>query len=113
MATLTSASVVYGVLLIAGGAMGYAKSGSTASLVAGAGSGVAVLLLEWALGAFPRYRAPISVGQCLIAGALFWLMGNRFVASHKVMPAGLVAGLSGGLLVGYAARLNGKVHTAW
>ncbi|HMV51391.1 MAG TPA: TMEM14 family protein, partial [Blastocatellia bacterium] len=32
--------LIYGVLVAAGGAMGYFKAGSTASLIAGLGSGV-------------------------------------------------------------------------
>ena len=111
--SLYSASLVYAALLVAGGAMGYAK-GSLASLIAGAGSGAAVAALEVSLSAYPRMRSPIGVAQCVVAGSLLMLMGQRFMASFKVMPAGLVAGLSLAMLAAYASRLLAqKGHTAW
>ena len=103
MASMTTASYVYGALLIVGGVMGAAK-GSTASLIAGGGSGVVICALEWALAAYPSQRRALGVCQAVLALTLLYVMGSRFLKTNKFMPAGLVAGMSGLLVLGYASR---------
>lgn len=73
-----------------------------ASLIAGAGSGVAVIALQVLAAAPVRSR-----GQFVVAAALTYVMGRKFAASGKLMPAGMIAAMSAAMAVGYAARLVG------
>jgi hypothetical protein len=70
--------------------------GSTASLVAGGGAGALVLALE-ALG---RGGKNASIAQAVLAAAVAFSMAQRFAASGKVMPAGMVAVISAIALLG-------------
>ena len=79
---------IYAALLIFGGAMGFAKKRSLPSLIAGAGSGVAILQLTQ--GGVARNKFPLQI----ITGLLFAGMGVRAAKSGKFMPAGMVALLS-------------------
>lgn len=97
-------SCVYGAALVLGGLMGFAK-GSTASLIAGGGSGLVMLLLE-AYSSNGENKAVTGV-QLVVAGGLAYQMNERYQASGKVMPAGLVAFLSIGAVTVYGARLFG------
>ncbi|GMK54210.1 hypothetical protein CspeluHIS016_0107960 [Cutaneotrichosporon spelunceum] len=88
MATPTDYDIpgfVYAALVSAGGLMGYLKKGSVASLAAGGGSGV---VAAW--GAYRVSQNPKDVRVSLaVAVLLTLLMGKKFVASGKFMPAGL------------------------
>ncbi|CAK9784466.1 TMEM14-domain-containing protein [Cutaneotrichosporon oleaginosum] len=93
---------IYASLISAGGLMGFIKKGSVASLIAGGGSGV---LAGW--GAYRASYNPKDVRVSLaVAAVLTLLMGKRFLASGKFMPAGLVAALSILMVVRYAMRLQ-------
>ena len=78
-----------GGLIVAGGAMGFFRRGSTMSLVAGLGFG-GIMIGSGVL---------ISKGECYdghrvgaaASGVLTAAMGQRFLASGKFMPSGLVA----------------------
>ncbi|XP_026217048.1 transmembrane protein 14C isoform X1 [Anabas testudineus] len=80
----------YAALVASGGVMGYVKAGSVPSLAAG--------LLFGGLAGFGAYQIsndPNNVWVSLAtSGALAGIMGKRFYASKKFMPAGLVAGAS-------------------
>ena len=111
-------SYLYGAMLILGGAMG-AMKGSTASLMAGGGSGVAVIALELTLAGLANAggaRNAVQAVQLTLTGGLLYVMGGRYMASGKIMPAGIVAGLSGLCALAYASRILGvvgtKAHTA-
>lgn len=72
---------VYVVLLVAGGAVGFIKAGSRASLIASTaiGSILAVLLLA-------------GVGPEVIAGVLLALglyFGSKYLKTKKLMPGGI------------------------
>jgi uncharacterized membrane protein (UPF0136 family) len=78
--------LVYGLLMLAGGVMGF-RAGSKASLYAGGGSGV-VLLAAWAL----TFRSPalgLWIGM-LISLLLCVVTGGRLAATRKIMPAGML-----------------------
>lgn len=85
--------VVYAGIVALGGIVGYLKAGSTASFIAGVGSGFVA-----ALGAFNSnfYVLAGKLGVMLncsfsgISGLLTAAMGFRFYNSGKVVPAGLV-----------------------
>ncbi len=83
--------IVFGILTIAGGMMGYVKAGSTASLIAGSISGVLLLVAAFLL------PAHVVVGLS-IAIVVSLLLAGRFVPAFfrtgKMMPDGLMALLS-------------------
>jgi uncharacterized membrane protein (UPF0136 family) len=91
-------SYTYSAALAVGGAVGFAKAGSVPSLVAGVVSGALFYALE---------RVSLPNGgfvQAAGAAALCYVMRQRWEASGKFMPAGLVAGLSLVMTAVYAYR---------
>ncbi len=83
--------IAYGLALIIGGVMGYAKGGSLPSVVAGSISGVLVILCFGV--AFKRPRLAFCLGALIsiaVAGLMFW----RYFETKKMMPSGGVAILS-------------------
>ena len=89
------ALAIYGILLIVGGIIGKAKSGSSASLFAGAICGIAALVGYWQSLSDPAIGF-LTGG--LVGLLLTGIFMSRFVRTRKFMPAGLVLLLS--LLVG-------------
>jgi uncharacterized membrane protein (UPF0136 family) len=80
---------VYGVLLIIGGVMGYVRAKSVPSLVAGVTCGLIALFL----GAnYTWHFAPHAA--LVLALALIFLMGRRYLRTGKAMPALPIVGLS-------------------
>ena len=85
LAALTS--VIYGVLVLAGGILGYRKAHSHASLVSGSISGALLLaaaILSVAGNAWGKRLAMATAALLLLFFAARWLKGRRF------MPAGLM-----------------------
>lgn len=83
--------IVFGILTIAGGVIGYVKAGSTASIIAGAISGILLLVAAFLL--------PSQVAAGLILGLVIsLLLAGRFLPaffkSGKMMPDGVMALLS-------------------
>ncbi len=93
-------------LLAVGGAVGYAKAGSLPSLAAGlglgAGFGGAGYLLTQGEG---EKGHGLSLGLSVL---LSLAMGQRFIATGKVMPPGMLAGI--GLA---SAVYHGKKFAEW
>ncbi|EKQ69487.1 small integral membrane protein [Leptolyngbyaceae cyanobacterium JSC-12] len=84
--------LLYAVLVIAGGVMGYLKAQSQPSLISGLISGIA-LLIAWLIVLFQSYNAGMGLAICL-AIALLIVFALRFWKTRKFMPAGLMASLS-------------------
>lgn len=85
--------LVYGLLVAAGGAMGYFKAGSLASLIAGAGSGLLLLGASVAMmkGA---YQAGWWI-SLIVAVLLLGRFGSAALSKgFKMMPGGMVIILS-------------------
>lgn len=83
--------IVFGLLTIVGGVMGYVKAGSTASLIAGSISGILLLVAAFLL------PTNIVVGLALaavISIALACRFVPAFMKTHQIMPAGLMSVLS-------------------
>ena len=83
--------IIFGLLTIVGGVIGYVKAGSTASIIAGSISGIALLVAA--------YLLPGNVVAGLaVAGLVSILLAARFIPAFmktgKVMPAGMMAVLS-------------------
>lgn len=84
--------LIYGILVAAGGAMGYFKAGSLASLIAGVGSG---LLLAGASIAMMKgsYQAGWWI-SLIVALLLLGRFGSAALKGFKMMPGGMVIILS-------------------
>ena len=83
--------IVFGLLTIAGGLMGYVKAGSTASLIAGSISGVLLLVAAFLLPAQMIVSLTIAtIVSLLLAGRFL----PAFFRSGKLMPDGIMALLS-------------------
>ena len=96
-------SYTYAAALALGGIAGASK-GSLVSLIAAGGSAAIIAGLEF----FQTTSVQLSsAAQAVVAGGLAAMMGKRFSESGKVMPAGIVAGLSAVLFVLYVARAAG------
>ena len=83
--------IVFGLLTIAGGIMGYVKAARTASLIAGSDSGVLLMVVAFLLpGHVPSGRLLGGLASLLLAGK--FLPG--FIRAGKMMPDGVMALLS-------------------
>ncbi|MDP9097375.1 MAG: hypothetical protein M3N48_00065 [Verrucomicrobiota bacterium] len=83
--------IIFGLLTIVGGVIGYVKAGSTASIVAGAISGIALIVAAYLL---PRNVALGLILAGVVSVALAGKFIPDFMKAGKVMPAGLMAILS-------------------
>ncbi|CAI9784195.1 unnamed protein product [Fraxinus pennsylvanica] len=101
-------TIPYGLILVCGGIIGYAKKGSTASLAGGLGTGFLLILAGYlSQQAFHKrknsYFALIIETAC--AAILTWVMGQRYMKTSKIMPAGIVAGISGLMTIFYLYKI--------
>ncbi|KAL3851221.1 hypothetical protein ACJIZ3_013103 [Penstemon smallii] len=107
-------TIPYGLLLVCGGAIGHVKKGSTASLAGGVGTGLLLILAGYlSLQAFHKRKTSYFalVLETGIAGLLTWVMGQRYMQTGKIMPAGIVAGISILMTVFYLYKIaNGGNH---
>lgn len=89
----SSATVVliYGVLLIVGGIMGFVKAGSQISLILGALAGAAAILSAW--GMYRKKKAGLYAAL-ILAFVIDALFTYRMMASGKLMPAAPICILS-------------------
>jgi uncharacterized membrane protein (UPF0136 family) len=84
--------VVFGLLSIAGGVVGFVKAQSRASLIAGGIAGGLLVLAGYLLGT-ANPRAGLIVG-IVVSVALAGRFVPSFLKTKKPMPAGMMAGLS-------------------
>ncbi len=82
--------VVFGLLTIAGGIIGYVKTGSVASIIAGSISGVLLLLGAFLL---PAHRAGLAIAL-IVSVLLAAQFLPKFFRTGSVMPAGGMSVLS-------------------
>jgi uncharacterized membrane protein (UPF0136 family) len=83
--------IIFGLLTIAGGVIGFVKAGSTASIIVGSISGIALIVAAYLL------PGNLVLGLA-IAGLVSILLAGRFIPAFlktgQVMPAGLMSTLS-------------------
>lgn len=84
-------ALVYGALLFVGGVVGFVKTQSTASIVAG--TITSAVMIVSAIAMF-KDSACGFWGALITASALALFFGYRFMASQKIMPAGIMLVLS-------------------
>ena len=94
--------IIFAVLTIVGGVIGYVKAGSTPSIVAGAIAGVALLVAAFLL------PGNVALGL-IIAGVVSIALAGKFIPdlmrTGKIMPAGMMAVLSVAAIVLTGAAL--------
>ena len=83
--------IIFGLLTIIGGVIGFVKAGSTASIIAGSISGILLCVAAFLL---PQN---LAIGL-ILAGVVSILLAGRFVPAFlktgQAMPAGLMSVLS-------------------
>ncbi|XP_062097935.1 protein FATTY ACID EXPORT 5-like [Humulus lupulus] len=90
-------TIPYGLIVMIGGVVGYLKKGSVASLGGGVGSGFLLILAGYlSLKAFEKRKNSYFalILETVSSAALTWVMGQRYLQTSKIMPAGVVAGIS-------------------
>ncbi|KAG2293014.1 hypothetical protein Bca52824_039683 [Brassica carinata] len=97
----------YAFLVGVGGLMGYLKSGSQKSLLAGGLSAAVLLFVFRELPTKPVLASTIGV---VMAGALTWVMGTRYMGSKKIFPAGVVSFMSFIMTGGYIHGIMRSLH---
>jgi len=96
--------LIFGALTILGGVIGYVKAGSVPSIIAGALTGV-LLLVAGAL--LPEHRAAGLAAAFIVSLLLAAQFVPKFIRTGKVMPAGLMSILSViGIVVAVVAWLK-------
>ncbi|GAB2215585.1 hypothetical protein Droror1_Dr00019974 [Drosera rotundifolia] len=101
-------TIPYGLILIAGGFIGYAKKGSVSSLGGGVGAGLLLIIAGFlSLKAFEKRRNSVLalILETVIAGGLTFVMGQRYFETSKIMPAGIIAGISALMTVFYGYKI--------
>ena len=83
--------IVFGVLTVAGGVVGYVKAGSVASIIAGSITGVLLLVAAFLL---PEHRAIGLATAFIISLLLAAQFAPKFIRTGRVMPAGMMSILS-------------------
>ena len=83
--------IIFGLLTIAGGIVGYVKAGSVASIVAGAITGVLLLVAAFLL---PEHRVAGLATALIVSFLLAAQFVPKFLHTGRVMPAGLMSVLS-------------------
>lgn len=83
--------IVFGVLTIVGGIVGYAKAGSMASIIAGSITGVLLLVAAFLL---PEHRVVGLATALIISLLLAAQFMPKLLRTGRVMPAGIMSLLS-------------------
>jgi uncharacterized membrane protein (UPF0136 family) len=96
--------IVFGLLTILGGVIGYVKAGSMASIIAGSITGILLLIAAYLL------SGQLELGLGLAAVVSIALAGQfipKFIKTGHLMPAGLMSVLSViGLIVAIVAWMK-------
>ena len=96
--------IVFGILTIAGGVVGYVKAGSMAPIVAGGITGVLLLVGAFLL---PEYRIVGLATAGIVSLLLAAQFVPKFLRTGRVMPAGMMSILSViGIIVAIVAWLK-------
>ncbi len=96
--------LIFGVLTIAGGIIGYVKAGSAPSIIAGSITGILLIVAAWLL---PEHRAAGLATALVISLLLAAQFVPKFIRTGKVMPAGMMSILSViGIVVALVAWLR-------
>ena len=93
--------IIFGLLTIVGGVVGYFKAGSVVSIIAGSISGILLLIAAWLL---PDHVASGLGLGLLISVLLAAQFLPKFIRTGRVMPPGLMSVLAiGGIVMAVIA----------
>ena len=96
--------IIFGILTIAGGIIGYVKAGSTPSIIAGSITGILLIIAAWLL---PEHRAAGLAAGLIVSLVLAAQFVPKFIRTGKVMPAGMMSILSViGIVIGLVAWMR-------
>ncbi len=96
-------SLLFGLLTIVGGVIGYIKAGSTASLIAGGVSGTLLILFTLM---YIKQKAWAVYGILAVSVLLFARFITPFLETYAIMPAGLMVVLSAINIIGFLPKLS-------
>jgi len=89
--------IVFALLTVAGGVMGFVRARSNASLIAGCASGLALLVAVWLL---PDHLTAALVVGLIVSAVLAGKFLPDFMHKKALLPGGLMALLSlGGIVI--------------
>ncbi|HEY7001207.1 MAG TPA: TMEM14 family protein [Candidatus Udaeobacter sp.] len=83
--------IVFGVLTVVGGIVGYVKAGSVASIIAGSITGVLLLVAAFLL---PEHRVIGLATAFIVSLLLAAQFVPKFIRTGRAMPAGMMCILS-------------------
>ena len=83
--------IIFGLLTIAGGVVGYVKAGSVVSIIAGSIAGILLLVAVFLL---PEHRVAGLATALVISLLLAAQFVPKFLRTGRVMPAGMMSVLS-------------------
>ena len=96
--------IIFGILTIAGGIVGYVKAGSAPSIIAGSITGVLLLIGAWIL---PEHQVAGLITVLIVSLLLAAQFVPKFIRTGKAMPAGMMSILSViGIIVAIVAWLK-------
>ncbi|XP_022754735.1 protein FATTY ACID EXPORT 2, chloroplastic-like isoform X1 [Durio zibethinus] len=100
-------TIGYAALVGVGGVMGYMKSGSQKSLLAGGLSAALLYYVYTELPTRPVFASSLGLG---VSAVLLVVMGSRFKRSRKIFPAGVVSLMSLVMTGGYLHGIMRSLH---
>jgi uncharacterized membrane protein (UPF0136 family) len=83
--------IVFGLLTIAGGVVGYVKAGSVPSIIAGSITGVLLLIAAFVM---PEHRVAGIATALIVSLLLAAYFARKYLSTGTVMPAGIMSVLS-------------------
>ena len=83
--------IVFGLLTIAGGVVGYVKAGSVPSIIAGSITGVLVLVAAFIM---PEHRVAGLATALIVSLLLSAYFVRKYLSTGALMPAGMMSVLS-------------------
>ena len=83
--------IIFGVLTIAGGIVGYVKAGSAASIIAGSITGVLLLVAAFVM---PEHRMAGLATGLIVSLLLAAYFIRKYLSTGALMPAGMMSVLS-------------------
>ena len=96
--------IIFGILTIAGGIIGYVKAGSMPSIIAGSITGILLVIAALLL---PEHRAAGLATALIVSLVLAAQFVPKFIRTGKAMPAGMMSILSViGIVIGLVAWMR-------
>jgi uncharacterized membrane protein (UPF0136 family) len=83
--------IIFGLLTIVGGVVGYVKAGSVASIIAGSITGVLLLAAAFVM---PEHRVAGLATALIVSLLLATYFVRKYLSTGAVMPAGMMSVLS-------------------